>query len=107
MNYHRFKYQKADLFYLGLPGVYIFKSQSKKVLYVGRADNDLHKRVGQTLSEKKELKKNTAWIGYRYVKSPKEGYLLECERYHKYKPHHNKRHPEKLFNRWKCPVCKN
>jgi hypothetical protein len=72
------------------------------VKYVGRADNDLNKRLNDWIGHYKEFK-------FSYASSPKAAFEKECKNYHDFgenKSLDNKIHPDRPDNSgWKCPEC--
>lgn len=82
------------------PGVYLFlKALNNLVLYVGRSDRSLRKRI-----------KNRAYPYYIFIHcdTVHEAYGLECWLYHKYDPIDNKIHPATPKGYCPvspCPVC--
>jgi excinuclease ABC subunit C len=76
------------------PGVYIFKNNSGKVIYVGKA-KDLKKRVSNYFSNRaldsKTLKmvSEAASLDHIIVASEIEAFLLESNLIKKYRPHYN------------------
>lgn len=72
------------------------------VNYVGRADNDLAKRLKEHTGDYSRFK-------YRYATSPKDAFEKECENYHDFgenKKLDNDQHPERPDGTsWKCPGC--
>jgi excinuclease ABC subunit C len=76
------------------PGVYIFKNEKNKVIYVGKA-KDLKKRVGNYFSNKAldgktlRLVAEAASFDTIVVASEIEAFLLEANLIKKYKPHYN------------------
>lgn len=76
------------------PGVYIYKNQSDKVVYVGKAKN-LYKRVNSYFNKKHEdgktrvLVRNIADIDYIIVQTEMDALLLENNLIKKYQPRYN------------------
>jgi len=91
------------------PGAYIIvytKEKTFYVLYVGRSDKDLNKRLKEHIDEKEKYKQ----FKYDYYDSAKAAYEKECKLWHDFGGPEgkldNKNHPDKPEgSNWKCPVC--
>ncbi len=83
-------------------GVFLIYNEKKEVIYVSRSDEELAKELKKYIDMGK-------FFSYEYVVSPKEGYLLECKYFHKYKDNSNflrEDHPIPPAGiEEKCPVC--
>ena len=91
-------------------GVYVLTtSWTDGVLYVGRSDDDLNKRLKDHVGETSPTKKKIYfWFKYEYASSPKSAYEKECRLYHTLNPPDNKKHPDKPEGTtYPCPVCGN
>lgn len=90
------------------PGIYIFlNALNEPVLYVGRSDTSLKRRLD---SWRRNQKRNYTYYTFIQCDTIHESYWLECFFYHKYNPSllDNKIHPQtpKGFNLVSpCPVC--
>ncbi len=84
------------------PGAYALgyvKDDSFYVKYVGRADNDVARRLGDHIEKYERFK-------YESYESPKAAFEKECRLYHDYKPADNTIHPARPNGSgWRCPVC--
>lgn len=91
------------------PGVYIMKSETGKVIYVGKAKN-LKNRVRSYFSESKDLSIKTKYlvarifeIDYLLTKTEVEAFLVEASMIKKYKPRYNIRlKDDKAYPYIKC-----
>ncbi|MEO0131311.1 MAG: hypothetical protein ABIK76_06435 [candidate division WOR-3 bacterium] len=83
-------------------GVFLIYNEKREVVYLGRSDEDLTKELKKHIEMGK-------FFSYEYVVNSKEGYLLECKYFHKYKDNPNfsrEDHPIPPPNmEIKCPVC--
>src|SRR5260221_13293277 len=75
------------------PGIYQFKDESKKVIYVGKAKN-LKNRLGsyfsnQLLPKTAQMISNAKSVDYMIVASEFEALLLEANLIKRYKPKYN------------------
>ena len=86
------------------PGVYVLdksKTGAFQVNYVGRADDDLNKRL-------KDWVGKYSYFKFEYATSPKDAYEKECELWHDFGGAEgkldNKIHPDcPKGTNWKCP----
>ncbi len=73
------------------------------IKYVGRADDDVQRRLKEHLNEKYSAFK------FSYATSPKDAFEKECNNFHDFggvESLDNKIHPDRPKNaNWKCPVC--
>lgn len=60
----------------------------QEVHYVGRDDDDLHRRLGEHADDDAY-----SYFQFAYVDTVKDGFELECRLYHNHKPVDNKIHP--------------
>lgn len=83
-------------------GVYIITNSQNEVLYVGRSDTNLQRRIKDHIDEKSDYKN----FYYEEATSEKDAYEKECYLWHKYTPRDNKIHPDVPSNskNWKCPI---
>jgi len=71
-------------------GVYIFKEENGKIVYIGKAKN-LRQRIKQHLLSQSKLKDKKLKIDFILVESEFEGLLLEASLIKKYQPKYNVR----------------
>lgn len=91
------------------PGNYALGSKNAQggftVSYVGRADDDLNKRLKDHANTGKY-----ADFKYSYASSPKAAFEKECKNFHDFggiEKLDNKIHPDRPDDAgWKCPHCK-
>lgn len=86
-----------------LPGAYVLgrsDTTAFRISYVGRADDDVRKRIRDHVPEPYPQFK------YEYYPSPRAAFEKECNLYHDFTPPDNKAHPARPAGaNWKCPVC--
>jgi len=89
----------------GSIGNYLLYDSKQCVLYVGRSDTDLQKRLLDHVNEPpyKSFK-------FSYADSPEEAYYKECKQYHEYEKSgklRNEKHPDcpDGMGHLRCPVC--
>lgn len=84
------------------PGVYLLSSSAKSGSvtgqYVGRADDDVARRL------RAHIGKYTHFV-YAYASSAADAFSKECELYHEFSPG-NALHPRPPREGMKCPRCK-
>ena len=94
---------------LAQAGTYVLVNTNNNAVYVGRADADLNNRVKDHLPQNEIntcIKKSGVTAFYfEHTQSSKDGYILECNWYHKYRPTCNAAHPAKGSLNWLCPIC--
>jgi len=72
-----------------------------KAAYVGRADDDLSRHLGQYVGSP-----NYDVFLYALAQSPHQAFLIECQLYHGFAPRDNTTHPVRPLNtNWICPDC--
>lgn len=83
-------------------GVYVIIDAQKRVLYVGRSDTNLQRRIKDHIGEKLDYHS----FYYEETSSEKDAYEKECILWHKYNPRDNKIHPDHpdYSPHWKCPL---
>ena len=87
-------------------GVYVITNSQNTILYVGRSDTNLQRRIKEHIGEKIDYNK----FYYEEASSKKEAYEKECYLWHQYYPRDNDIHPDYPddMRYLKCPVstCK-
>ncbi len=83
-------------------GVYKIIDAQQRVLYIGRSDTNLQKRIKDHIREKFDYHS----FYYEEASSEKDAYEKECILWHQYQPRDNKIHPDHpdFSPHWKCPV---
>ena len=84
-------------------GVYVIVKLDDTIVYVGRSDTNLKRRIKEHVDEKADYKK----FYYEEATSGKNAYEKECILWHQYQPRDNKIHPDHpdYSPHWKCPVA--
>lgn len=81
-----------------------FSGATFVILYIGRSDTDLNRRLKQWAGET-----HYAWFKFSYATSPKAAFEKECKNYHYYGGRvmlDNEGHPHRPEGTcWKCPMC--
>ena len=95
----------VDIFvpFLMYYGVYVITNSQGTVLYVGRSDTNLQRRIKDHIREKTEYNK----FYYEEATSKREAYEKECYLWHKYQPRDNDIHLDRPddMRYLKCPVA--
>lgn len=84
-------------------GVYLIVNAQDQVLYVGRSDTNLQRRIKSHIGEKGDYYR----FYYEEAFSRKDSYEKECYFWHRYLPRDNDIHPDHPddMRYLKCPVA--